>query len=65
MVEVDKQGKTQGIGTQLWTGWFRNVWQQLDQSFSGTVPLAKLTGGGANGSMIIVNGLITKVTPPT
>ncbi len=33
--------------------------------FSGTVTLAKLTGGGANGSLTVVNGLITAVTAPT
>lgn len=65
MVEVDKEGKTRGIGTQLWTGWFRKVWQQFHSAFSGTIPLAKLTGGGVNGSIVVTNGIITKVVPPT
>lgn len=29
------------------------------------VPLVKLTGGGSNGSLTIVGGLIVAVTPPT
>lgn len=33
--------------------------------YTGAVPLAKLTGGGANGSLTIVNGLITAATLPT
>jgi hypothetical protein len=33
--------------------------------FSGTVALAKLTGGGTNGSITVVNGLVTAYTPPT
>jgi len=34
-------------------------------NFSGTVALAKLTGGGANGSLTVVNGAITAYTAPT
>jgi len=34
-------------------------------SYSGTIVLAKLTGGGANGSITVVNGIITAVTPAT
>jgi hypothetical protein len=30
-----------------------------------TVALAKITGGGANGSLTVVDGLITAYTPPT
>ena len=33
--------------------------------FSGTITTAKLTGGGANGSMTFVNGVLTKQTPAT
>lgn len=32
---------------------------------SGTVPLAKLTGGGSNGSLTFVNGMLTAKTDPT
>jgi hypothetical protein len=33
--------------------------------YSGSVALAKLTGGGANGSLTVVNGLITAYSAPT
>ena len=33
--------------------------------YSGTVSLAKLTTGGTNGTMTVVNGIITAVTQPT
>jgi hypothetical protein len=32
---------------------------------SGTVTLAKLTGGGMNGSLTVQNGLITAIVNPT
>jgi len=32
---------------------------------SATVSLAKLTGGGANGSMTVTNGIVTAYTAPT
>lgn len=32
---------------------------------STTVTLAKLTGGGANGSLTFVNGILTAATAPT
>lgn len=33
--------------------------------YSGTIPLAKITGGGTDGSITVVNGLITAATVPT
>jgi hypothetical protein len=33
--------------------------------FTGTITTAKLTGGGANGSMTFVNGVLTAETPAT
>jgi len=52
-----------------WGGWFRSVWKQLNGNgagvFSGTVVLAKITGGGANGSLTLVNGVVTSYTAPT
>jgi hypothetical protein len=35
------------------------------QGFSGTIATAKLTGGGANGSMTFVNGVLTASTAAT
>lgn len=37
----------------------------LSGGVSGTVSLAKLTGGGTNGSLTVANGLITNITNPT
>lgn len=38
---------------------------KFSSGFTGSVPLAKLTTGGANGSLTVVNGLITAATDPT
>lgn len=44
------------------TAWF--IQYEL-QGFSGTVPLAKLTSGGVNGSLVFFNGKLTSVKDPT
>ena len=44
------------------TPWF--IQYEL-QGFTGTVPVAKLTGGGANGSMVFFNGKLVTVKDPT
>jgi hypothetical protein len=38
---------------------------QMTQAYTGTIALAKLTGGGSNGSISVANGLIISVTPPS
>jgi hypothetical protein len=52
-----------------WSGWLRGVWTVLNGNgagvFSGTVTLAKLTAGGSNGSLTIVNGVITGYAAPS
>lgn len=54
------------VFSRNWSGWFRNIFNALGGGVtSATIPLAKLTGGGSNGSLTIVNGIITSVTPPT
>lgn len=40
-------------------------WAGSGEVATGTVPLAKLTTGGAAGSLTVVNGLITAITNPT
>lgn len=35
------------------------------RGYTGTITTAKLTGGGANGSMTFVNGIVTAQTPAT
>jgi hypothetical protein len=42
-----------------------NVYLMFSKSFSGTVVLAKITGGGSNGSLTVVGGLITEVVAPS
>jgi len=44
------------------TAWF--IQYEL-QGFSGTVPVAKLTGGGTNGSLVFFNGKLVSVKDPT
>lgn len=69
----DTSGKTQGMSAwvfqMVWSGWFRKITAtynaNLAAGFSGTVPLAKLTTGGTNGSLTIQNGIITSVVAPT
>lgn len=48
-----------------WWSWFYLLWHTINSAFSGTVVLAKITPGGTNGSLTVVNGLITKYTAPT
>lgn len=61
------------VGTQLDIGG-QNTLKGLAYAYSalipgngvsGTVALAKLTGGGNNGSLTIANGVITKIVQPT
>jgi hypothetical protein len=65
-----------GVFAQIWSGWFRKLYEALNANFSsiqsalpagysGTVALAKLTTGGSNGSLTVSNGLITAYTPPS
>lgn len=42
-----------------------NLYLQLQQGGSGTVTLAKLTGGGTNGSIVFKNGLMQSFVQPT
>ena len=58
---LDEGGKF----VEAWSGWFRNLYNLLKPGISTTVTLAKLTGGGANGSLTVVNGIITAYTAPT
>jgi len=56
---VDKQGHA----TNRWWTWFSEL--GAPSRFSGTIVTAKLTGGGANGTMIFVNGVLVSQTPAT
>ena len=51
-----------------WVQWFNNIVAAVTALQSGpsaTVPLAKLTTGGSNGSLTITNGKITAISNPT
>lgn len=57
---------TTGVGAATLSGGVLNVPTPVSPSgFSGTVALAKLTTLGANGSLTVVNGIITAVTQPS
>jgi hypothetical protein len=50
---------------EQWLDFFRSLVDALNSGATATVPLAKITGGGSDGSLTIINGLITSVTAPT
>lgn len=45
--------------------WMRGVQRVLAPGVNGTFALAKLTSGGANGSVTFANGVLTAFTPPS
>ena len=51
-------------GANTMTG-LANLYLLMGQSFSGTVVLAKVTGGGSNGALTVVGGIITEVVAPS
>ena len=51
--------------TEPWHSWFRKLARTLSPGVTVTVPLAKITGGGTDGSLEITDGVITSVTQPT
>lgn len=68
--------QTNGIFTQVWYGWFRDliatltanqnaVAGQLNAGFTGVITTAKLTATGTNGTMTFTNGILTAETPAT
>ena len=52
-----------------WSGWLRKLVDvlngNLSAGYTGTITTAKLTGGGANGSMTFQNGILVSETPAT
>ena len=52
-----------------WDGWFKKLANSINSNiaagYTGTISLAKLTSTGTNGSITVVNGVITAVTEPT
>ena len=55
-----------GDVSEAWFTWFREqVTSRLNDGQTVTVTLAKITGGGTNGSLEFRNGLLVSVTQPT
>ena len=48
-----------------WQSFFSSLADALSKGYTGTVTLAKITGGGANGSLTFTNGILTSVVDPT
>jgi hypothetical protein len=48
-----------------WREFFFNIDQSLKDGLNVTIVTAKLTGGGVNGSMTFVNGILTAQTQAT
>ena len=48
-----------------WYKWFHNLQGLLGSGVTGTVTLAKLTGGGTNGSLTFKNGILVSKVDPT
>jgi hypothetical protein len=48
-----------------WREFFFNIDQSLKEGLNVTIVTAKLTGGGVNGSMTFVNGILTAQTQAT
>ena len=54
---IDKIGKV----TPSWWSWLSG----LSGGYTGTIALAKLTGGGTDGSLTVKNGIIITYVAPT
>lgn len=48
-----------------WFTWFLLLAKQFNDGYTGTVALAKLTGGGTDGQLRFVHGVLVEVTQPT
>lgn len=51
--------------TNFWYDWALNLAQIFNAGVTETVPLAKITGGGTDGSLTITRGVVTAVILPT
>jgi hypothetical protein len=54
-----------GYVSEAWRAWLAALVADGNRGISGTVTLAKITGGGTDGSLTFVNGRITAVVAPT
>jgi hypothetical protein len=54
--------------TSVWSRWFTDLAKIVNAPLGGataTVPLAKLTSGGVNGSLTFTDGILTSYVSPT
>lgn len=54
--------------TAVWRQWLMTLTTWMNKGnggFTGTITLAKLTSGGANGTVTVVDGIITNYVAPT
>lgn len=58
-------GSGRNVFSQFWSGWYRAIFNILNPGISATVVLAKITPGGANGSLTVKSCIITAYTAPT
>lgn len=60
-----------GLFVQPWSGWFRKLYDYLQNQstgtsgFTGTVTLGPLSQGGTAGSLTFTNGILSSVIEPT
>lgn len=57
--------ESDGRATKWMKQWMRSVKRVLQPGITVTITLAKITGTGANGSITVVNGIVTAYTAPT
>lgn len=48
-----------------WSRWFASVWNALRGGTSGSAVLTKVTPAGQNGQIVVLNGVVTKLSSPT
>ena len=58
-------GAVEPLIDEDWFRWHLALSTALNRGVTTSVTLAKITGGGVNGSLTITNGLVTAVTQPT
>jgi len=65
--EKEDASKTMVL-TAVWSRWFTDLAKIVNAPLGGetaTVPLVKLTSGGANGSLTFTDGILTGYVSPT
>ena len=61
---IYKNGET-WVFNAIWYRWFLDVTNLLSKGYTGSVTVAKITGGGTDGTLTFTNGVLTTVVAPT